>query len=94
MITQDATHRFATDAEKATWNARTKKYSAAIGNGSLTTIPVTHNLGTQDVTVTVKEAASPFNVVLCDCQITDANKVTLLFATAPASGQYRVTVVG
>ncbi|MDO5434129.1 hypothetical protein [Eubacterium sp.] len=94
MITQDATHRFATDAEKATWNARTKKYSAAIGNGSLTTIPVTHNLGTQDVTVTVKETASPFNVVICDCQITDANKVTLLFATAPASGQYRVTVVG
>ena len=94
MITPDATHRFVTDSEKATWNARTKKYSAAIGNGALTTIPVTHNLGTQDVTVTVKEAASPFNVVLCDCQITDANKITLLFATAPASGQYRVTVVG
>lgn len=94
MITQDATHRFVTDAEKAIWNAQTKKYSAAIGNGSLTTIPVTHNLGTQDVTVTVKEAASPFNVVMCDCQVTDANKITLLFATAPASGQYRVTVVG
>lgn len=94
MITPDDTHRFVTDAEKATWNTRTKKYSAAIGNGALTTIPVTHNLGTQDVTVTVKEAASPFNVVLCDCQITDANKITLLFATAPASGQYRVTVVG
>lgn len=94
MITPDAIHRFVTDSEKATWNARTKKYSAAIGNGALTTIPVTHNLGTQDVTVTVKEAASPFNVVLCDCQITDANKITLLFATAPASGQYRVTVVG
>lgn len=94
MITPDATHRFVTDSEKATWNTRTKKYSAAIGNGALTTIPVTHNLGTQDVTVTVKEAASPYNVVLCDCQITDANKVTLLFAAAPASGQYRVTVVG
>ena len=94
MITPDATRRFVTDAEKAIWNAQTKKYSSAIGNGALTTIPVTHNLGTQDVTVTVKEAASPFNVVLCDCQITDANKITLLFATAPASGQYRVTVVG
>lgn len=94
MITPDATHRFVTDAEKAIWNAQTKKYSVAIGNGSLTTIPVTHNLGTQDVTVTIKEAASPFNVVMCDCQVTDANKITLLFATAPASGQYRVTVVG
>ena len=94
MITPDATHRFVTDAEKAIWNARTKKYSAAIGDGTATSIVVTHSLGTQDVTVTVKEAASPYSVVLCDCQITDANKITLLFATAPASGQYRVTVVG
>lgn len=94
MITPDATHRFVTDAEKAIWNAQTKKYSAAIGDGTATSIVVTHSLGTQDVTVTVKEAASPFNVVMCDCQITDANKITLLFATAPASGQYRVTVVG
>lgn len=94
MITPDATHRFVTDAEKAIWNAQTKKYSSAIGDGTATSIVVTHSLGTQDVTVTVKEAASPFNVVMCDCQITDANKITLLFATAPASGQYRVTVVG
>ncbi|SFP69266.1 hypothetical protein SAMN04487888_1181, partial [Eubacterium callanderi] len=90
----DATHRFVTDAEKAIWNAQTKKYSSVIGDGTATSIVVTHSLGTQDVTVTVKEAASPFNVVMCDCQITDANKITLLFATAPASGQYRVTVVG
>lgn len=94
IITQDVNNRFVKDAEKTAWNAKTDKYSATIGNGTLTTIPVTHNLGSQDVTVTVREAASPFNVVYCDIQITSANAINLLFATAPALNSYRVTVVG
>lgn len=94
MIVEDATHRFATDTEKSSWNSRTRKYSATIGNGSLTTIPVTHSLNTMDIDVTVREAASPYNVVYTDIQIVDANKLNILFASAPATGQYRVTVVG
>ena len=94
MITEDATHRFATDTEKSSWNSRTRKYSATIGNGSLTTIPVTHSLNTMDIDITVREAASPYNVVYTDIQIVDANKLNILFASAPATGQYRVTVVG
>ena len=94
IITTDATHRFATDAEKSSWNSRTRKYSVTIGNGSLTTIPVTHSLNTMDIDITVREAASPYNVVYTDIQIIDANKINLLFAVAPTSNQYRVTVVG
>lgn len=94
MIVEDATHRFATDTEKSSWNSRTKKYSVTIGNGSLTTIPVTHSLNTMDIDITVREAASPYNVVYTDIQIVDANKINLLFAVAPTSNQYRVTVVG
>lgn len=94
IITTDATHRFATDAEKSSWNSRTRKYSVTIGNGSLTTIPVTHSLNTMDIDITVREAASPYNVVYTDIQIVDANKINLLFAVAPTSNQYRVTVVG
>lgn len=93
MIVEDATHRFATDTEKSSWNSRTKKYSVTIGNGSLTTIPVTHNLNTTDITITIKEVASN-NIVYTDIQIVDANKINLLFAVAPTSNQYRVTVVG
>lgn len=92
MITQDATHRFATDTEKAAWNARPKKYSADVPASA--SAAITHNLNTQDVTVTVREKASPYNVVLCDVQVTGVNVVTLLFATAPAAGVYRVTVTG
>lgn len=92
MITQDTTHRFTTDTEKAAWNARPKKYSADVPASA--SAAITHNLNTQDVTVTVREKASPYNVVLCDVQVTGVNVVTLLFAAAPAAGEYRVTVIG
>ena len=70
-----------------------RKYSANVGNGSLTSIPVTHNLGTRDVTVAVYDA-STFDVVLPDVVHTDANTVTLVFAVAPAANAYRVVVHG
>lgn len=86
--------RHITAAERSTWNARTRKYSVDIGNGSLTTIPVTHNLDSMDVTITIREKASPHNVVFADIQFVDNNKFNILFGTAPTSNQYRVTVVG
>jgi hypothetical protein len=70
------------------------KYAANVGDGAATSITVTHNLGTTDVHVQVHRVASPFDVVECDMQITDTNTVTLLFASAPASGAYRVVVIG
>lgn len=94
IITQDATHRFVTDAEKTSWNSRTKKYAANVGDGSETEITVTHNLGTQDVTVMLRETESPYNQVFCDIQILNTTQIKLLFVTAPASGAYRVIVTG
>ena len=71
----------------------TRKYAANIGNGSATSIRVTHNLGTEDVTITVKEVATK-QVVMADVQIYDSNNIDVLFASAPASGAYRVVVTG
>ena len=65
-----------------------KKYAADIGNGTATEFTVTHNLGTQDVTVLLREKASPFNQVFCDVQIVSTTQIKLLFATAPAAGRY------
>lgn len=94
MITLDASHRFVTDSEKSSWNSRTRKYAADIGNGTATEFTVTHNLGTQDVTVFLREKASPFNQVFCDVQILSTAQIKLLFAVAPAAGAYRVVVTG
>jgi len=71
----------------------TKKYAANIGNGSLTSISVTHSLNTRDVVVNVYDTTT-YATVECDVARTDANTVTLGFATAPGSNAYKVVVVG
>lgn len=72
-----------------------RRYSAAIGDGSSTSIVVAHGLGTRDITWSLQDVStgafvwtdgvvgtsSPFNL-------------TLTFPSAPTSGQYRVTVTG
>ncbi len=70
-----------------------RKYSTNVGNGSLTSIAVTHSLGTKDVTVSVRDAASDAGV-LTDWVATDTNTVTLTFAVAPANNAYRISVSG
>jgi hypothetical protein len=71
----------------------TRKASGTMGNGSLTSIAVTHSLGTQDVQVSVRDATTNA-VVMTDWVATDTNTVTFSFATAPASGAYRWTIEG
>lgn len=70
-----------------------RKASATIGDGSATTLTVTHNLNTQDVVVSVREVSTNA-VVLADAVANGVNTVQITFGVAPSSGQYRVTVVG
>lgn len=71
----------------------TRKASATIGDGTATTITVTHNLNTQDVSVSVKEVSSNAGV-LVDWVANAVNTVQLTFSVAPTTGQYRATVLG
>lgn len=68
------------------------KYAANVGDGTSTSITVTHNLGTRDVEVTVYDNSSPYAEVTCDVQHTSTTAITLLFSVAPTSNQYRVVV--
>ena len=70
-----------------------RKASAAIGDGTSTTLTFTHSLNTQDVVVSVYDAATRAGV-LCDWVANGLNTVQLTFGVAPTTGQYRVTVVG
>lgn len=71
-----------------------RKISGNVGNGSATSIDVAHNLGvTNDLVVSLK-IASTGEEVIPDYVVKDANTITLSFPTAPASGFYRVTVIG
>jgi hypothetical protein len=66
-------------------------YSANVGNGTNTTIAVTHSLGTRDVIVQLYDNAT-YDTVFVDTIRTDANTVTLIFATAPSANAYRVVI--
>ena len=66
-------------------------YAASIGNGSSTSIAVTHGLGTRDVIVQLFDNAN-YDTVYADVVRTDTNTVTVTFAVAPSSNAYRVLV--
>jgi len=79
----------------ANYHAIARKYAENLANLSgLTALVVTHNLGSDDVTVQVFETAGLKALVETDVERTSANTITLRFATAPASGAYRVVITG
>jgi len=71
----------------------TVKYATNVGDGSSTSYTITHSLGTTDV-ITQVYTVSGGAVVECDVVNTSTSVVTLTFATAPSSSQYRVVVIG
>lgn len=70
-----------------------RKAAATIGDGTATTVTIVHNLGTRDVHVSVREAATNAGV-LCDWVANTDNSVQLTFAVAPTVGQFRAAVMG
>lgn len=88
--TDDA--RMVTPLKLATYAGRAKRFSQDIGDAAATSIVVTHNLGTLDVQVYVRENGGSKRQVLCEVQHTSTNSVTLVFTSAPALNAYRVTV--
>lgn len=71
-----------------------RKYATSVGNGASTSIAVVHNLGTRDVVTTIYYAASSYEHVEADVVSTDTNTVTVTFATAPTTNEFRVVCLG
>ena len=83
---------FATSVATAIGNARTDwGYAANVAAGT-TSVDVVHSLGSRDVMVQVSTVATPYAVVITDVELKDTNTVTLKFATAPSTNQYRALV--
>lgn len=89
--TDDA--RIVTPLKLATYANRAKRFSSTIGDGAATSYTVTHNLGTDDCEVYVREAGGSKRVVITEVQDTSVNSVTVLFSAAPALNSMRVTVL-
>lgn len=71
-----------------------RKYGQDFGNGALTSFTINHNLNTLDVQVAVWDKTTPFAEQHPEVRHTDANNVTLVFAVAPTTNQFRVSVQG
>jgi hypothetical protein len=65
---------------------------STIGDGTTTSFTVTHNLGTRDVVVVARNAASPYEVIDVRWEATTTGTVTLDFSAAPSSNSVRVGV--
>lgn len=70
-----------------------RHYKTSVGDGSSTTITVTHNLNTRDVVVAVHETGSPYEQVFPTIAAASVNTVTLTFSVAPSSNFYRCMVI-
>jgi hypothetical protein len=84
--------RAVTSLKLKTWASAPKRFSADIGDGTATSYVVTHNLGTLDVNVYIRENGGSKRQVMAEIQHTSINSVTILTASAPAAAAYRVTV--
>ncbi len=70
-----------------------QKYTTTVGNGSLTSITVTHSLGTKAVVVSLRKVTTDEHW-LADVTSTSTTSITLSFATPPTTNEFEVTVIG
>ncbi len=68
-----------------------RTFATTIGDGSATSIAVTHNLGSKDVIVQLFDVSS-YETVYADVVRTNNKQVTMTFGSAPANGDVRVLI--
>ena len=95
VLWNEADDRWTLTNNGTNYHAITRKYAADLANpDTLAALVVPHNLGSDDVTVQVFETGGLKALVETDVERTSLNTITLRFATAPASGAYRVVITG
>jgi hypothetical protein len=72
-------------------DARVGGYAVTIGNGSAVSFAITHGLGTLDVVAQIAEVSTG-DTVYADVARTSTSVVTVTFAVAPSTNQYRVII--
>ena len=82
-----------TPSTLANYTELNKSYTTTIGNGTTTTFPITHNLQTENVVVSVREATGNKAEVTAEIRYVDSNNITVIFETPPATGAVKIVVV-
>lgn len=74
------------------WSGAPRRWAQAVGDGSATSITVTHNLNSREVVVEVYRNSGNYDTVLVEVRRTSVNAVTLVFDTAPTASQFYCVV--
>ena len=82
-----------TSEERNAWNAKTDKKVFDIGDGVKTEFEIAHGLESEDVVVSVKDAATK-EMVFTDVKVKDINTIVVSFAKAPTLNEFKVVVIG
>lgn len=90
QITSSQVTDFNADAVSAVRSANS--YAANVGHASATTVTVNHALGSQDVIVQVRNAASPYEAYMVEIEYTDANNVKIKTSAALGTNAARVMI--
>jgi hypothetical protein len=93
QLSTDAEALAGTDTAKVVTPAglAARSFSTSIGDGSATSITVTHNLNSRDVIIQLYDNSS-YDTVFADVVRTTVDTATISFAAAPTSGDIRVLV--
>jgi hypothetical protein len=70
-----------------------RKYSQLLST-SATSYTITHGLATQNVVVSVRDTATPFNEVEVEVTVPNTTTVVIAFNVAPVANKYQVTIIG
>lgn len=73
--------------------AMLERVSETIGDGTSTSFTITHNFGTRDVSVEVRETSGNYYSVVTPVAFNE-DTVVVTFANPPTTNEYRVTVIG
>jgi hypothetical protein len=83
------------DANFSKKSGPVNKFATFIGNSSLTSFTIKHDLNTFDVAVTIYDISrGTFYSCLADVTPINPNEVVIGFATPPIDHQYRVIIIG
>jgi hypothetical protein len=74
-------------------NIRMRSYSQYVGDGKNKTISICHNLGTEEIYVSVVEVLNK-EIVVVDIEIVDDNNINLAFNFVPEENSYKVNILG
>lgn len=85
--------RIVTPLKLATSPWARKSFTQLIGDGTATSIAVTHNLGIESVQAYLYEVGGSKRQVLCEIQHTSTTVTTFLFDVAPAASSLRVRII-